>query len=644
MKVTLYKNCILNNEYNEVFDITKRKRTVNGVTENYTVFSDYLAMLESTVIELQNMYYTDGMTFTFRIEGDARFSDAYSYNYCKIEVEDLTRYCFINDITLANTVATYSTSEDIWANYAQSMQLRKSYLSNSRALTYANNKKVKIAQLPTDYQTVKPLKYYIKTSTGTEIEATEGEVAIIANLQLYKLGSAGEKTERVCYTILLGALTGNYLGNAFTAKNFVLTPFSKEQAVAILSSIQAYAGNMKVNSYSVDVNTASVFQSAFYEIDNVICVPYNWLENAKEWGSVKIGNTPGVFTSFEDSDMAITFANEFPVADNASYIWDTTRTVIKYDNTDEKNLIMCGVNLSKLFPDGIVDLFSGTVTETFETISVGLRNAQFPFICTKEGKQKDYKVQAHFDRFNYSFYLNFDGQNIDITENLILDIPFDSLTGDVQAQRRLNRIMGTANGVLNIAGGVAQVVGNISGMNAIEKASRMQTVGKRTTTYDFGTGPKGGKYVKSKTTTYNQKRMPSISQSQGSASGVVGGAINMIRGGLQIIEANAPVYSSNSGTFAKSDGWINGSMGICVAKIEPVNTEFVNECVNEMGYEVFEFTDDINDFVLNQNFDDYNIIKFETVNTYGSFPLAIKYQLDDILLSGFKIWYTKDVQ
>ena len=48
MILTLYKNCILNDNYNEVFDLTLK--TVDGVESS--VFTDYLKSLKNTVINL----------------------------------------------------------------------------------------------------------------------------------------------------------------------------------------------------------------------------------------------------------------------------------------------------------------------------------------------------------------------------------------------------------------------------------------------------------------------------------------------------------------------------------------------------------------------------------------------------------------
>ena len=136
MKITLYKNCILTDNYHEVFDLTLK--TVDGVESS--VFTDYLKSLEKTEITLENMYYTRNMTFIFSFSGEKRYEEVYSYNYCKIEVEDLVRYCFITDIILCNTVVKYKTKEDIWSNYALDMNIRNSYLARSYKLKYKNKK------------------------------------------------------------------------------------------------------------------------------------------------------------------------------------------------------------------------------------------------------------------------------------------------------------------------------------------------------------------------------------------------------------------------------------------------------------------------------------------------------------------------
>ena len=618
MKITLYKNCILNDNYNEVFDLTKKTRVIDGVTESYSVFTDYLKSLDSQSIELPNTYYSRDMSFTLRITGDSKFKEALAFNYCKIEVDDLTRYCFITDIELANTVATYYTEEDIWTNYAYDMEIRRGFVSQSRKLAYGT-KKVSVYELPFDYQSTAKIQYINAGVTG-------GNIAIVCQLQIYQLGTAGSKTRRFTKTILLAQDFMHYNEETLKLVHQISSlDITTKEVEQILNKIILNSGNLQVYPAPGWLKWYENLANTYYEINNIKAIPQSILNNIIDYSKI----------DYSSDDISIYFAENF--ARNSTTI--PSKAITTEASGAEGYII--GIDLTKAlnFDNEITPkiLKSFTTSIDFKTISFGTRTSQFEVICLNEDRLLSYDIECYSDDYNFNLFLNFQGKYIEITNDFIVEIPFDSVDGSVQAQRRLNRIMETVNGSLEIAGGVAQTYSNIQGLNA---TSRLQTTKVRKTEWQYTESKRGKLVPESKTTTFKTKP---YKRKQGDIPGVVGGISKIAGGILNIAEANAPVYNSNSGTFAQSIGILNASFGLCKAVITPVNKTYVDKMIDEVGYTVYEFTKD-NDFIFNNYFNDYNVLLFTDVIIYGKFPGDIKEALEEILLRGFKIWYNAQLE
>ena len=614
MKITLYKNCILNDNYNEVFDLTEK--TVDGVKSS--VFTDYLVSLDKTEIDLPNTYYSRNMSFTLRIEGSDKSKGALDYNYCKFEADGIVRYCFITDIELANTVATYYTEEDIWANYAGDMQLRRGFLSQSRKLKYGE-KNVNVYELPFDYQSTAKIQYRNAGVTG-------GNIAIICQIQLYQLGGAGSKTRRFTKTILLAQDFMKYSEETKKISHQISSlDIATKEAEQLLNEVVLNAGNLQVYPAPGWLKWYENLANTYYEINNIKAIPQSLLNNIIDYSNI----------DYTTDDISVYFAENFA---RDSIVVPSKAITTEASGTTG---YIIGIDLTKAlnFDNEIVPkiLKSYTTSLDFSTISFGTRTSQFEVICLNENRLLSYDVECYSDDYNFNLFLNFQGKYVEITNDFIVEIPFDSVDGSVQAQRRLNRIMETVNGGLEIAGGVAQTYSNIQGLNA---TSRLQTTKVRKTEWQYTESKRGKLVPESKTTTFKTKP---YKRKQGDIPGVVGGVTKIAGGILNIAEANAPVYNSNSGTFAQSIGILNASFGLCKAVITPVNKDYVNKMIDEVGYTVYEFTKD-NDFIFNNYFNDYNVLLFTDVIIYGKFPGDIKEALEEILLSGFKIWYNAQLK
>lgn len=244
MNITLYKKCILSNSYSEVFDVFHKD------SNNKVALERYLASLQKYEIVADNVYVPNSGKITLELsEGNVNI---YKYNYMYLEDTDnnFRRYCFIDDITVVNGLAVISFSEDIWSNYASSMEIRKSLLVRSRAtkygtwsipfyapgMEYEGNNELKINEL-----FEKPQNYR--------------QVAIICQVQLYQLSEQGTVSKREIYEFFVS-------NKVDTQSPYILMPV--QSAYSTILDLIAYSSVNKISFNNEEWN---------YEIYNIILLP-----------------------------------------------------------------------------------------------------------------------------------------------------------------------------------------------------------------------------------------------------------------------------------------------------------------------------------------------------------------------------------
>ena len=185
MIIKLYKNCILTDAYSEVFDVFHQDQMQN------TALDRYLESLERRTYRIPNTYITNSGKISFDLEDGEDGTEFYDYNYMMINDETyyFTRYCFIDAITVVNGIAVVSYVEDVWSNYAPSLQMRKSLLTRSRIIDYGSYK-IPFYSLGMEYQGNNELKI-------TQLfENASNKFNLIMQTQVYKLSEQGELSQR----------------------------------------------------------------------------------------------------------------------------------------------------------------------------------------------------------------------------------------------------------------------------------------------------------------------------------------------------------------------------------------------------------------------------------------------------------------
>ena len=244
MIIKLYKNCILTDAYSEVFDVYHKDGNAK------TALDRYLETLEQKTIATPHTYVTNSgkISFDLNDENDTEF---YDFNYMSItdEVNNFTRFCFIDAVTVVNGIAVVSYIEDLWSNYAPSLQMRKSLLTRSRIIDYGSYK-IPFYSLGMEYQGNNQLKL----TRLFDLTSAYPEINVVVQLQLDKLSQQGELSERL--------ITEAFL--AFKRNDVVSNDFDISLAELVLQRLMQDSSSKKISLDNIEFN---------YEIYNIILIP-----------------------------------------------------------------------------------------------------------------------------------------------------------------------------------------------------------------------------------------------------------------------------------------------------------------------------------------------------------------------------------
>lgn len=241
MIIKLYKNCILTDAYSEVFDVYRVD------TNNKTALDRYLETLEQKTIAIPHTYVTNSGKISFDLidENDTEF---YDFNYMSItdETNNVRRFCFIDAITVVNGIAVVSYIEDVWSNYAPSLQMRKSLLTRSRIIDYGSYK-IPFYSLGMEYQGNNELKI------NKLFASSSNKVAVLMQVQLYKLSEKGEVSERT--------ITEMFASTKKTNETEHTVYFTGQQAIALATLL------------TIKSSVKQLSTGQYYEVYNIILVP-----------------------------------------------------------------------------------------------------------------------------------------------------------------------------------------------------------------------------------------------------------------------------------------------------------------------------------------------------------------------------------
>ena len=404
MNITLYKKCILSNSYSEVFDVFHKDNNDKVALERY------LASLQKYEIVADNVYVPNSGKITLEINENN--VNIYEYNYMYLEDTDnnFRRYCFIDDITVVNGLAVISFSEDIWSNYASSMEIRKSLLVRSRATKYGDWT-IPFYAPGMGYEGNNTV--VIKDIDGTVIDnnytrPSPLQVACAVNIQLYNLTAQGVANNRI---LLTGIFVYSYGGDKHSyGATGMLLQLVREVTQLSAGTTVSYNG-----------------KDYYYDIVSVKAIPKQF----------------GIFKDIITGNPTVTIQK----SDTISYYFYSTGKEIFYNGWIE---------------DGILyKVLDKTIENDYTRLGIGLISNIIPI--ENNSTNITYSILVKWDITSWKLYISIQNKLIEISDGFDILIPISVQSADVTQQQAaarelkgLNAKLGMASGALDIVGGVAE--------------------------------------------------------------------------------------------------------------------------------------------------------------------------------------------
>lgn len=575
MNITLYKKCILSNSYSEVFDVFHK--TKDPLTNEETVaLQRYLSSLTKYEITADNVYVPNSGKITLELNEEN--VNIYEYNYMYLEDTDnnFHRYCFIDDITVVNGLAVISFSEDIWSNYASSMEIRKSLLVRSRAtkygswsipfyapgMAYEGNNELSI-------KTVNGVPFYGMNPAGLNI---------LCQIQTYNTTEQGVISDRQVFTAMIGYVVGGTSPEFY----FDFTPepvgSNNYSATEVIQSLYKLSSAKSIKQGN---------EEKYFQISNVLIVPNYFTEiiDAKEVGRVSNvvlsnGTIQCVFSELGFSS--------------------------KHDDGTSTKLTQKGeLYLVKTF----------NIKNDFKLIGVGTINRIIP--VTPNGNNIKMSFGISYDNFSIALFLAVQNQLYEITEDFACDVPISVQTADVTQQQASARELRDLNAKIGISNAKSETL-----TSAIQNFIGGATMAVTPLVGDLNQLLRGGSMVA-------EAKNRNIRASN-----------ELIGSNKELEIANRKMFTTNKAISVKQNTLINGVKDLLLYYIDANNATEVQANIDNTGYVCNEIVDDLfNKPITDTVATAYNVMRFDFANIFGNFTQNIAKALRAILYSGFKIWY-----
>lgn len=403
MNITLYKKCILSNSYSEVFDVFHKD------SNDKVALDRYLTSLQKYEIVADNVYVPNSGKITLELTENN--VNIYEYNYMYLEDTDnnFSRYCFIDDITVVNGLAVISFSEDIWSNYASSMEIRKSLLVRSRAtkygswsipfyapgMAYEGNNTVVIKDIDgnvidNDYTRTSPL-----------------QVACAVNIQLYNLTAQGVANNRI---LLTGVFAFSYGGDKHLYG-------STDMLLQLVRDLTQLSAGTQASYNGKDY---------YYDLVSVKAIPLQF----------------GIFKDIITGNPTVTIQK----SDTISYYFYSTQAGIF------NNVISHGI---------LHKVLDKTIENDYTRLGIGIISNIIPI--ENNSTSITYSILVKWDITSWKLYISIQNKLIEISNEFDILIPISVQSADVTQQQAaarelkdLNAKLGIASGSVDIASGVAE--------------------------------------------------------------------------------------------------------------------------------------------------------------------------------------------
>lgn len=573
MNITLYKKCILSNSYSEVFDVFHKD------SNNKVALERYLASLQKYEITADNVYVPNSGKITLELDFDYEnvSNNIYEYNYMYLEDTDnnFRRYCFIDDITVVNGLAVISFSEDIWSNYASSMEIRKSLLVRSRATKYGDWS-IPFYAPGMAYEGNNPLK--INTMLNVPI-STDNPTAmnILCQLQTYTLSEQGKISDRQVYTAIVSY--AELVQPSNTRKLFF--DFTAEPATGDYSATEVVQGLYKLSS-----NTKINGTQKYFQISNVLLIPNYLTEiiSKKEIGAVQ-------HVTVSNGDLECAF---------------------------------CEIDIANTKKGELYFLKEYNVKNDFTLLGVGTINRIIP--VTPNGNNIKVSFGISYDNFSVALFLSVQNKLYEITEDYACEVPISVQTADVTQQQASVRELRDLNGKLGIASGSLGIMNGV-----METAIGWSTVGLGMA---LGNVVDAAPFAGTETVHKGFSGVfNGMARTGDGILGIIGSNKELEIANRKMFTTNKGISVKQNTLINGVKDLLLYYIDANNAKEVQANIDNTGYVCNEIVDDLFNKP--ITDTVATA----YNVMRFDFANVFGNFTQKIAKALRAILYSGFKIWY-----
>ena len=283
----------------------------------------------------------------------------------------------------------------------------------------------------------------------------------------------------------------------------------------------------------------------YYNIQDFYVLPETWFTN----------NFNNIFEELPEPDA------------NTKY-----SIIVKSASEVRNNIWACLRELKPLYCASNIDIFSRTITNNYKRMSIGTFNTQIE--TENNGTDFNIKVSVRATDNDFKILLNIQNQLIDISDDFIYTVPFESVLGEENFYNFMTRYTkNLKNGISIVASAMA------GGMGFSASTSKIASLNSKINTLS---------YTKTGRPTRSAKALNTIARLENQKINIQSDMDNKIGsnikesgyGLLEMFTDNLPVYTSNKGTFAKSDGIINAYCGILEYRINSENDAFVKKSIN----------------------------------------------------------------
>ena len=323
LRLIFYKNCILNNKYQNVI-------SPRFIQPNISFLTEYLNGLNKITIDLNDVYYENNGEIIFE---DNLLDTPYNYNYMlAIQYEGSSelfkRYCFIKKISIKHGCAYVEYEEDIFSSYLNDVvNSHDCELVNSRLCNYIQNDGLfNYRKLVVEYDGNNNLDYE---------RITTDECYIFVELQIYKLVSGSSSTfSNNRESMIVKLFKTEYKSQI--DKYLVSDTFLKQDVDNIIKALIKYISSTDTHIGAINPYSASSDDLYYYDIGHIYILPdlfdfsniVETLNNTLEKANNKSVKNPRVLFLWNYCNMSNCFIYTLPDLSPEHSILRVTTTYI----------------------------------------------------------------------------------------------------------------------------------------------------------------------------------------------------------------------------------------------------------------------------------------------------------------------------